>query len=382
MARCLILLHLFLALASAASGHGQGHHGEASAVFIDAAPHRYLRDQQADDQGTSMSLNEVSAAVSVLLGFAPPTALPVLSSSQLNKLLIPNPFDRPRAVFLVQIAGSYASADSFVSEASNIFKTRIEGANNNATGLTDKDELIIIRSDESLDHPESGFFASELSSLANWLEGSYQKSSGKLVIPLESGNNLTLVLDKCTTSMLLLDEPMRYVYMEADLEFVSSLASILRTIERAIQIHEDFSGVISPAELLVCHFTGIKALENEYASTEIVKQGTEIVRRAITKAFQSLRGAYKGKIVGLVISTEEASSFLGSIIEAPSSLHISRRLEEASQTNATASIVLVRKSLAWITGIILLFSTLIGVCLLMNMPLTRDTLLYSNVKID
>jgi len=365
MARCLILLHLFLALASAASGHGQGHHGEASAVFIDAAPHRYLRDQQADDQGTSMSLNEVSAAVSVLLGFAPPTALPVLSSSQLNKLLIPNPFDRPRAVFLVQIAGSYASADSFVSEASNIFKTRIEGANNNATGLTDKDELIIIRSDESLDHPESGFLASELSSLANWLEGSYQKSSGKLVIPLESGNNLTLVLDK-----------------EADLEFVSSLASLLRTIERAIQIHEDFSGVISPAELLVCHFTGIKALENEYASTEIVKQGTEIVRRAITKAFQSLRGAYKGKIVGLVISTEEASSFLGSIIEAPSSLHISRRLEEASQTNATASVVLVRKSLAWITGIILLFSTLIGVCLLMNMPLTRDTLLYSNVKID
>jgi hypothetical protein len=109
MARChhlLIVLPLFLALASAAPGHGQGHHGEASAVFIDAAPHRYLRDQQTDDQGTSMSFNEVSAAVSVLLGFAPPAALPVLSSSQLNKLLIPNPFDRPGAVFLVQIAGS------------------------------------------------------------------------------------------------------------------------------------------------------------------------------------------------------------------------------------------------------------------------------------
>jgi hypothetical protein len=242
MARChhlLIVVPLFLTLASAAPGHGQGHHGEASAVFIDAAPHRYLRDQQTDDQGTSMSFNEVSAVVSVLLGFAPPAALAVLSSSQLNKLLIPNPFDRPRAVFLVQIAGSNASADNFISEASSTFKTRIEGANNAATGLTDKDELIIIRSDESLDHPESGFLASELSSLANWLEGSYQKSSGKLVIPLESGNSLTLVLDKvsitslyahknvpslsfeicrngcllrhethkCTASMLLLDEP-------------------------------------------------------------------------------------------------------------------------------------------------------------------------------
>ncbi|CAL5000431.1 unnamed protein product [Urochloa decumbens] len=364
MARCrhlVLLLPLFLALAAAAPG--QGHHREASAVFIDAASHRYLRDQPADDQEASMSLNEVSAAISVLLGFAPPTSLPALSSSQLNKVLLPNPFDRPRAVFLVQIAGS--DADSFVSEASSTFKTRIEGANNAATGLTDKDELIIIHSDESLDHTGSDLLDSELSSLANWLEGSYQKSSGKLVIPLESGNSLTLLLHK-----------------EADLEFVSSLASLLKTTERAIQVHEDFSGVISPAELLVCHFTGIKALQDEYASTEIVKQGTEIVRRAVTKAFQSLDGAYKGKIVGLLMSTKESPSFLGSIIEAPSSLHISRRLEEASQTNGTASVVLVRKSLAWITGIILLVSTLIGVCLLMNMPLTRDTLLYSNVKID
>uniref|UniRef100_A0A453SP31 Uncharacterized protein n=1 Tax=Aegilops tauschii subsp. strangulata TaxID=200361 RepID=A0A453SP31_AEGTS len=92
-----------------------------------------------------------------------------------------------------------------------------------------------------------------------------------------------------------------------------------------------------------------------------------------------------GKIVGLVISTKEASTSLASIIDAPSSLHISRRLAEASKTNATASIAaiyLVRLSLAWITGIIFLVSTLIGICLLMNMPLTRDTLLYSNVKMD
>ena len=33
--------------------------------------------------------------------------------------------------------------------------------------FADKDVLIIIRSDESLDHPESGFLASELSSLVS-----------------------------------------------------------------------------------------------------------------------------------------------------------------------------------------------------------------------
>ncbi|GJN04313.1 hypothetical protein PR202_ga21854 [Eleusine coracana subsp. coracana] len=236
-------------------------------------------------QDTSMSLNEVSAAVSVLLGFAPPTSLPVHSSAQLNKVLLPNPFHRPRAVFLLQIDGSHAPVDNFISEASSSFKIRIE----------DKDELIVIHSDESLDVSISYYLDNDFSNLANWLEGSYQKSSGKLVVPLESGNSLTLLLDK--------------------------------------------------------------DLEDEYGSTEIVRQGTEVVQRAFTKAFESLQGAYKGKIVGLVISTKQASASLGSIIGAPSSLRISRQLEEASQTNAT-------------------------VCLLMNMPLTRDTLLYSNVKID
>lgn len=368
MARCrllhLLLAALFLALAAAAAPGLAQSHGEASAVFIDAASHRYLRDQQADGQDASMSFNEVSAAVSVLLGFAPSTSLPAISSSKLNKVLRPNPFDRPRAVFLVQIAGSDASAPSFVSQGSNIFETRIEGADSADTGLTDTDDLIVIHSDESLDRSRSDYLDNELSSLANWLEGSYQKSSGKLVIPLESGNSLTLLLDK-----------------EADMEFVSSLASLLNTIQRAIQVHEDFSDVVNPAELLECHFTGIKALENEYGSTEIVKQATEIVKKAIAKSFQSLHEVYKGKIVGLVISTKEASSSLVSIIDEPSSLHILRRLVEASKTKE-ASVALVRKSLAWITGIILLVSTLIGVCLLMNMPLTRDTLLYSNVKID
>jgi hypothetical protein len=317
-----------------------------------------------------MSLDEVSAAVSVLLGFAPPAMLPSHSSAKLNKVLLPNPFDRPRAVFLMQLDGSKTSVDSFVSEAGGIFRTKVEGAKNAATGLTDKDELIVIRSDESLDaHSGSDSLDNELTDLAIWLEGSYQKTDGKLNIPLESGNSLTLLVSK-----------------DADLEFASSLISLLKTITRGIQVHQDFSGgIVSPAELLVCRFTGMKALEGEYGSAEIVKQGAEVVRTALTKAFDQLQAAYNGKIVGLVISTNEASTSLASIIDAPSSLHISRRLAEASKTNASASIaaiILVRLSLAWTTGIILLISTLIGICLLMNMPLTRDTLLYSNVKLD
>ncbi|VAI87064.1 unnamed protein product [Triticum turgidum subsp. durum] len=371
MARHHLLLFLPL-LALAFSFVVAAPEGDAAA-FIDGASHRYLRDQQ-EDQATSMSLDEVSAAVSVLLGFAPPAMLPAPSSAKLNKLLLPNPFDRPRSVFLMQLDGSHDYVDCFISDAGSIYKTKIDGAKSAAIELTvslimylaDKDELIVIRSDES-----SGLdvLDNELANLATWLAGSYQKADSKLNIPLKSGNSLTLFLTK-----------------EADVEFASSLISLLKTIKRGIQVHKDFSGgIVSHAELLVCHFTGIKALEDEYGSAEIVKQGAEVVQTALTKAFDQLQGAYNGKIVGLVISAKEASTSLASIIDAPSSLHISRRLAEASKTNATASIAaiyLVRLSLAWITGIILLVSTLIGICLLMNMPLTRDTLLYSNVKID
>ncbi|XP_015696224.1 uncharacterized protein LOC102714213 [Oryza brachyantha] len=354
----LLFSALLLSLASAAPAQ------EASAAFVDAASRRYLRDQQ-HDQATSMSLEEVSAAVSVLLGFAPPPFLPAHSSSKLNQVLLPNPFDRPRAVFLLQIDESHASIESITSGAGSIFKTTIEGLSNSATGLTDKDDLVIVHSDESpAVDSGSDYVDSELIDLANWLGGSYEKVDSKLNIPLESGNTLTLLLAK-----------------EADMEFASSLISLRKTIKKGIQVHEDFSGgVMSPAELLVCHFIGIKALEEEYGSAEIVKQGTDVVRTAVAKAFDLLRGAYNGEIVGLVISTKEASA---SLVGPASSLHISRWLEEKSQTNTTGSSeILVRKSLAWITGIILLVSTLIGVCLLMNMPLTRDTLLYSNVKID
>ncbi|XP_048546794.1 uncharacterized protein LOC125525832 isoform X3 [Triticum urartu] len=334
MARHHLLLFLpLLALAFSFVVAAPERQGDAAA-FIDGASHRYLRDQP-EDQATSMSLGEVSAAVSVLLGFAPPAILPAPSSAKLNKLLLPNPFDRPRSVFLMQLDGSHDYVDGFISDAGSIYKTKIDGAKSAAIELSDKDELIVIRSDES---------------------------SGLDVLDNELAN------------------------LEADVEFASSLISLLKTIERGIQVHEDFSGgMVSPAELLVCHFTGIKALEDEYGSAEIVKQGAEVVQTALTKAFDQLQGAYNGKIVGLVISAKEASTSLASIIDAPSSLHISRRLAEASKTNATASIAaiyLVRLSLAWITGIILLVSTLIGICLLMNMPLTRDTLLYSNVKID
>ncbi|GFY93028.1 putative type 1 membrane protein [Actinidia rufa] len=56
-----------------------------------------------------MLLPEVGAAVSVLLGFAPPATLSAASSSKLNEVLMPNPFDKPRAVFMLDVRGAEGS---------------------------------------------------------------------------------------------------------------------------------------------------------------------------------------------------------------------------------------------------------------------------------
>ncbi|KAG1360585.1 hypothetical protein COCNU_09G000480 [Cocos nucifera] len=68
--------------------------------------HRFNGCKAADGRRTnSMSLYEVAAATSVLLGFAPPSSLPSDSSYKLNEVLSSNPFDRPHAVMILEVRG-------------------------------------------------------------------------------------------------------------------------------------------------------------------------------------------------------------------------------------------------------------------------------------
>ncbi|XP_077251989.1 uncharacterized protein LOC143891253 [Tasmannia lanceolata] len=171
--------------------------------------------------------------------------------------------------------------------------------------------------------------------------------------------------------------------LEADREFALGLASLLHNLKRAVEMHEDFAGSMqNPAELLMGCFTGIQALQEQYGPVGISEQGMELFLTALSKLFDSLQVAYRG----LVIFNEKASPNSGLVLNAKSSMRSSRWLEEGSPESpidlATLEMLLVRKVLAWITGIILLISTLIGIYFLVNMPLTRDTLLYSNVKLD
>ncbi|WOL07034.1 hypothetical protein Cni_G15769 [Canna indica] len=88
-----------------------------------------------------------------------------------------------------------------------------------------------------------------------------------------------------------------------NLQFASSLISLVRNVNKAVKIHEDLSeNSIIPSEIMTGHFTGIEALKEEYGWGDVAHQGVEL--QTTLKLFYMLQVAYE-KIVGVVILNKE-----------------------------------------------------------------------------
>ncbi|CAL5416660.1 unnamed protein product [Camellia sinensis] len=365
----------FLSLQATADGTG-------SVFFLDSSIHQYFRPPSSDSisETDSMLLPEVGAAVSVLLGFAPPATLSAAGSSRLNEVLMPNPFDRPRSVFMLDVReaeDSQVMVQSANAWFGSALRSRVLMESNKADiQLPDEGEVSVVSLNEPLSFgSDVELTDKELSDFASWLGGTYvanalKPMNGELTIPLESGARLNLHMSK-----------------KAEREFITSLVSLVGNIRRAMEMHQDLSGSMrNPAELITGSFDGIKVLQEEYGTEGVAEQGQELFFISISKIFDSLQAVYKGQIVGVILCNgtplPESETLLNVMI---TSRPTARWLEETTgppNSTTIAEIVLVRWTLAWITGIILVIATLLGIYFLMNMPLTRDTLLYSNVKLD
>ncbi|KAI9122512.1 hypothetical protein K1719_006352 [Acacia pycnantha] len=316
-----------------------------SVFFIDGTDHQFLRATSPDQEveNPSLLLREVGAAVSILLGFAPSSSLTPAGSSKLDEILTPNPFKRPRAVFLLEVNG--IDDQKQISQHNEIFSnafrsTYVLGSDKVDIQFPGEDDVSVLL----LDELSEDFTEKEISAFASMMGGSYAPNSqeplnGVLTIPSANGAMVNLHMSK-----------------KSEREYMVALLSLVRNVEKAIQMHDDLSqSKWNPAELLMGSFSGIKALREQNGAESIVQDGVELLLATLTKILGSLQEAHKGQIVGVIYSHSRTTQEL---------------------------VVLVRRTLAWITGLILLISTLMGICYLMNMPLTRDTLLYSNVKLD
>ncbi|KAK7331292.1 hypothetical protein VNO77_25514 [Canavalia gladiata] len=345
--------------------------GEASGsvFFVDSSTNQFLRARSSNDEQPSLLLQEVGAAVSVLLGFAPPFTLSAASSSKLNEVLIPNPFKRPRTVLLLEVNGINGLGKIAQDNAmfSNSFWS-IDFLGSDKVDIQLPDESVV--SVVSLDEQWEDWTDKEISDFSSLIGGSYvpdaiEPLNGVLTIPLANGASVNLHMSK-----------------KAERQFMMGLMSLTRNVQRAIQMHDDLYQ--SPAELLNGYFDSIKVLQEQNESESVSQHGAELLLATLRKIFGSLQEAYKGQIVGIIYCHTGTTQESGKTFDVISTPHYTARwLAETNSVNATSpDVVLVRRTLAWITGIILLVSTLIGICYLLNMPLTRDTLLYSNVKLD
>ncbi|CAL0334494.1 unnamed protein product [Lupinus luteus] len=368
------LISTILLFFSLFSPHAKGD-ASGSVFFIDGSDHQFLRHRSSivEVQHPSMSLQEVGAAVSVLLGFAPPSTISDASSSKLNQVLSPNPFNRPRAVFLLEVNGINGFEKVIHDNAmfsNSLWSTNFPGSDKVDIQLPDENDVSVV----SLDDLSEDFTDKEISEFTSMIGGSYapdavESLNGVLTIPLANGASVNLHMSK-----------------KSERKFIVGLLSLIRNVKRAIQMHEDLSqGTISPAELLTGCFNSIKVLQEQYEAERIAQHEVELLLATLTKIFSSLQEAYKGQIVGVIYCHAATPQELGTKFDVTfAPRHAARWLAESEAANVTkiAEVVLVRTTLAWVTGIILLISTLLGIYYLLYMPITRDTLLYSNVKLD
>ncbi|CAN8258307.1 unnamed protein product [Cochlearia groenlandica] len=336
-----------------------------SVFFIDGSNNQFLLPKS---EVIPMSVSEISAAVSALLGFSPPATLTPDGSSKLNRILKPNPFERPHAAFVLEIAGADdALVETYRSHSllGNAIRSSISSDSYEVDIELPESEVAVV----SVNEPSlADVTDKDINDFASWLGGSYvtgsaESLSGLLSIPLASGGaNVEFHLEK-----------------EVERKFALNLLELYQNIKRSVNFHE------RPAELTVGRFHGIDALAKEYGQG-MAKQGMDVLLATVSKLFDMLETSHKGQIVGVILLDERVNQESANLLTVGSSSRpAARSMADVELTPGAiiiAQVILVRLTLAWLTGIILLIATILGVYFLMTMPLTKDTLLYSNVKLD
>ncbi|MBA0725123.1 hypothetical protein Golax_021731, partial [Gossypium laxum] len=402
-----------------------------SVFFIDSTSHQFIRSQSSNDvaQPESMLLAEVGATVSVLLGFAPLTTLSAAGSSKLNEVLIPDPFNRPRAVFMLEVSGI---DDPLVVDPKNaIFgralKSSVDlGSSKADIQLPDEEEVSVV----SLDEPLGDYTEEDIIDFASWLGGSYVADAAKpfhgvMTIPLADVDNVNLRMSE-----------------KAHNEFVSKLLALYCNIRKAMEKHGHLSKTLRrPAEIIMGSFDGIKVHNLQTFKTDmrmsllcadkwhsylpcllgvvnvslfctafclcflprflpiakpfifslkqikvlleqqdrdgVDKLGTRLLLATLSKIYDSLQTAYGGQIVGVIVFNgvpqPESKTLMNVIYTSRSSPRWLAGTKSSANTTLAAQ-VLVRRTLAWITGVVLLIATLLGVRSVLYINVQRQAL--------
>jgi hypothetical protein len=129
-------------------------------------------------------------------------------------------------------------------------------------------------------------------------------------------------------------------------------------------------------------------LRKQYGSGAHTQQACKLVLLAANKVLESLQTAYGGEIVGVFTFVKETTDH-GSPFQIAVSSRSARILQAAAATADNSTLTpedeanrLADHAIVFFTVVILVISVILASFCLFSMPITRDTLLYSGVKLD
>lgn len=342
--------------------------------FLEGGRQEYLRQTFAEGyvEEQAISGGDAAAAIAVLLGIPPPLMLSSASSSRLDSLLSPNPFNRPHAVVSLTIRGVPSDSPTIEGLLGSSVQQRTLYANGfqRPHELPGQDvALQYLNQGEYTDGLEQG-----LEALASFLEGSYDKEAQtdiivlKIPLPLADDFSISLDLEK-----------------RADRNFAEELLSLFLSTQSGPGLKGG-----QEAKLFLGTFSALELMEE---GSDHRQDATKFFLHTAARVLSVLEAKYNGEMVGVFTLLSSARGMLPmfSIKESKSSRSLLAGVSPApspTQASANQSLydaeirTLMSRSLLFVTTLILLIATGLGSCFLLYMPLTRDTLLYANVKLD
>lgn len=365
----MILLSLLVMKLIAVSGS----QADGAVIFIDSNIRpEHLRKTSSIEKEV-FTYEDIATSLAVLLGVVPKVAVDEKAASKIDSVVSPNLFYRPRAVLSLNIGG--VELDSIRNEATldllglgSYQQSPLIADNTHPRRISD--DYVNVEVLTSLDEADTHIEVSEQDLEFEFISTSY-------VLNGDSKTVNTISWDMSNGESFSLD-----MSNSADRLFFKELMEVFRGMKRAVTSQQSVE-LEQPADLYFGTFNGIIEFRDHYGSGHQTQLASKFVLYAMNQALQFLQANCNDKLVGVFTFTESANDFKVLTTERGA-----RFLQAAAPTpgNETypeeMALRLGNQAVIFFTVIILLVALLLSTCCMFTMPLTKDSLLYSGLKLD
>jgi hypothetical protein len=350
----------------------------------------YISDYFQKTQPSTLSLSGFSAGLASLLSTQPVLPLKPFEAEQVQSLLQPSLFQRPRAVLAVQVAG----VDSGAPAASLLDKhglaataTRELVTESNAPPANQLLAALAAAANSINRERGSSHVALDYTGLQGCGDACIEQTLQALLKELHSKSMYQAGSGPLKGKLTIGDVELDLTQVPARL-WVVELATLYQTGLDAAQEHtrrvKQGDARSEDAVLLEATMISLQALKARYGQDSAeFKAASDATLRVISLVQQQVSKAWDGRVATQLTflgDVPQGKDGLGSLLGWRESQR--RLLLQAGPTTSNTGVVWSNSAAAWLTGILFILGTVAAFRCMMNMKFQRDTLLFSSAKVD